>query len=226
MANPPVAPPAPGPSILPNQQVAPFTPDQLAAMGLTEQQAGGAQGFLNNAMADQNYMASGALLSPNNPYLAQYFNAAAAPMIQNYEQAVAPNLLQNAAQTGTLGSAGSQQAFGNAQTALAQGLGNLGAGIYEPAYNQGLQATQAAAQGAPALAQGQFIPSQELYGMGQQGQQQAQNVLNTGYSNQYQQAMWPFQELNFLGQGLGMAAGGGGSGTTISQSPYQGSGKG
>jgi hypothetical protein len=217
--------PTPGPSMLPNQQVAPLTQQQLQAMELTSGVTGGTQNFLGNAMNQENFAAGGGYLNPNNPYLANYFNAAAAPMTQNYQQTIAPNILQQAAQTGTLGSAGTGQAFGNAETALAQGLGNLGAGIYEPAYAQGLNITQQAAQGAPGLAQGQYIPEQQLMQSGQIGQAQGQNVLNTGYQNLYNQSQWPFQELNMLGGGLGMASGGGSTGGSITTAPYAGSGK-
>jgi hypothetical protein len=101
------------------------------------------QGAAGSAMPMQNWLASGAAMNPQtNQYLQQYFNAAAQPMEQQFQQTIAPNLLQNAAQTGTLGSAGAAQGMQNAQTALSQGLGNLAAGIYEPAYSQGLTATQ------------------------------------------------------------------------------------
>lgn len=228
----------------------------------------GTQNFLNTTMGEQGYIAGGGLLSPSsNPYLSQYYNAAAAPMIQNYEQAVAPNILQQAAQSGTLGSAGMGQAFGNAETALAQGLGTLGANIYEPAYQAGVTATNQAAANAPSLAGAQYLPSQqlsnianqqaniglgqssvagqtgslaqgipgiqqslftpsnELFQSGQVGQQQAQNVLNSSYNNLYNQANWPVEALNMLGAGLGMASGGGSSGTSISSGPMGGSGK-
>lgn len=218
---PPTSPPTPGPSPLPNQQVAPLTPQQLEAMWMTGQQAGGSQGYLNQAMAEQQGILGGAGLSPNNPYLAQYFKAASDPMIQQYQQATAPNILANAAQTGTLGGSGMNQAFGNANTSLAQGLGNLAAGIYEPAYQQGVDIQQQAAQGAPGLAQGQFIPSQELFQSGQIGQNQGQNVLQAAYNNLYQKAMWPYQELGMLGGALGQAGGGGGTTITTGPSPYQ-----
>lgn len=215
----------PGPSMLPNQQVAPLTQQQIDAMNSVSGQAGGAQDFLNSAQNQQLQTLQGAYLNPqSNPWLNAYYNAAAAPMIQNYEQAIAPNILQQAAQTGTIGSQGMDQAFGNAETALAQGLGNLGANIYEPAYQQERQLQQGAAQGAGGVASSQFIPSQELFQSGQIGQNQAQNVLQTGYQNAYQQAMWPFQELNFLGQALGTANGG--SGNTVSVTSGGGSGGG
>src|SRR5665213_2182955 len=114
-----VAPPTPGASMLPNQQVAPLTDQQLAAMQGVTTQAGGTQPFLNAAQQQQMQTIQGQYLNPSsNQYLQDYYNAAAAPMTQQYQQATAPNILQSAAQTGTLGSAGTAQAFQNADTSL------------------------------------------------------------------------------------------------------------
>lgn len=214
--------PTPGQSNLPQQQVAPLTPQQLQSMNMVSQQSGGTQGFLNAAENQQLNTINGGMLGPNNPYLAQYFNTAAQPMIQQYEQATAPNIVSNAAQTGTIGGSGQAQAFNNANTSLAQGLGNLAAGIYEPAYAQGVQNQQAAAQNAPNLATGQYIPSQELMQSGQVGQNQAQNVLQTAYNNLYGTAQYPFQELSQLGGALGQAGGGAGSTLQIGSQPGAG----
>lgn len=214
----------PAPSPLPNQQVAPLTQQQQQAMNSVSQQAGSSQNFLNQAEGEQAQTIAGQGLAPNNPYLADYFNAAAQPLTQQFEQATAPNILANAASTGTVGSAGMKQAFGNAETSLAQGLGNLGAGIYEPAYAQGVQNQQNAAQNAPNLASGQFIPSSQLSASGQIGQNQAQNVLSTQYQNLLGQANYPMQELNQLGAALGLASGGGGNTVSIGTSPAGSSG--
>lgn len=208
----------PAQSPLPNQQVAPLTNDQLAAMGITEQLSGPEQQFLQGAQNQQAATISGQYVDPStNPELQSYYNAAALPMIQNYEQAIAPNILSNAVAAGGLGSSGSQQAFQNAQSSLAQGLGTLGANIYEPAYQQERQLQQQSALGASGTAGAQYLPGQELGGVGQQQQQQAQNVLGTGYQNLYSQAMFPYQALQMFGPMLGQAVGN--AGTTINTTP-------
>lgn len=126
----------------------------------------GTQNFLNNAIGSENAIAQGGLmpgiqgyasslmnqipapssvgapgggpsaLSQMNPYLEKYFNAAALPMEQQYQNVTAPNLLANFAGTGTVGGSGMENAFKNAQSGLAQGLGTLSANIYEPAWAQ------------------------------------------------------------------------------------------
>lgn len=208
----------PAQSPLPNQQIAPFTNDQLAAMGMTEGLAGPESQFLQGAQNQQAATIGGQYLDPSsNPELQAYYNAAALPMVQNYQQAVAPNILGNAVAAGGLGSSGSQQAFQNAESSLAQGLGNLGANIYEPAYQQERQLQQQSAMGAGGTAGAQYLPSEQLGGVGQQQQQQAQTVLGTGFQNLYQNAMFPYEASQMFGPMIGQAIGG--SGTTIQTTP-------
>lgn len=214
------APPV-GTSPLPYQQVAPLTPQQLQAMNLTSQQTGGAQGLLNAAEQQQQNTIQGGMLGPN-PYLNEYYRAAAQPMVNEYEFATAPNILQSAAQSGGLGGSGQAEAFSNAQSGLATGLGDLAANIYEPAYAQERQLQQGAAQGAGGTASNQYIPSQQLMQSGQTGQNQAQNVLNAAYNNLHSTSMWPYQALGYLGGGLGQASGGAGSSLQVGTSPGQG----
>lgn len=220
-------------------------------MGAGNIQAGGGQfpgvqPFVNNAIGTENYLARGGglnqanqagqnilsqaqtygnnLMSQQNPYLRQYYDAAALPMVQNYQNAVAPNILANAAQSGTVGGSGQQAAFGQAESNLGQGLATLGANIYEPAWaqsqslaaglygqglgaeanlaGQGMNLTQEALANVPNLAQAAYIPANQMTQAGALGQNQAQNVLNNAYQNLYNQGMWPYTELNMLGQGL------------------------
>ena len=274
-------------------------PYAYGSAGLAGMQTGDTQAALQAAQAANANIASGANLDPStNKYLQSYYNAAAQPVIQNFQQAIAPNILGNAVAAGGLGSSGTQQAFSNAESNLGQQLGNLSANIYEPAYQQGL-AQQASAIGqAPGLAAGQYIPSQELgqaaqtlygganqlgntantlygggnalnqaaqgifgganalgnaqqgvYGLqgalgnaantiygganqiyggagelggiGQQQQQQAQNVLQTGYQNALSQGMWPYTALQMFGPTIGQAIGNAGSQITTSTNPSQ-----
>jgi hypothetical protein len=73
------------------------------------------------------------------------------PIVRNYQQAIAPNILQNAIASGGLGSSGTEQAFANAQNELARQLGNYSAQVIEPAYQQERQLQQQAIGQAPGL---------------------------------------------------------------------------
>jgi hypothetical protein len=175
-----------------------------------------------NALANQyqqagagmasNIMGGGLMNPSDNQYLQQYFNAAAQPLTQQFQQTVAPGILQNAAQTGTLGSAGQAQAYGNAENALSQGLGNLAAGIYEPAYAQNLSATTG------MLGQGMNTAA-NMYG---QGLGTAASLLGQGMGNAtslYGQGM---QEAgNIYGQQLQAAQNAGQMAPQLTNAMYQ-----
>jgi len=228
----------------PQQQVAGFSPDQLAAMGLTEQMTGQQQGYMNTAQganqqlaAGQNPyvqaaqqanagIAAGNNLDPSkNPALQQYLQAGMNPIISNYTNAVAPNILSNAITSGGLGSSGTQQAFNQAQQNLAQNLGTYTAGVIEPAYEAGLgqqmqaigettgllQPQETAISQTPGLVSGAYTPTGQLMGVGTQQQQQGQNILNTIFGNQ----MAPYQMLGQAAGLLGPLAGGGSQNFTI-----------
>ena len=203
---------------LPQQNVAPLTADQQAAITATQAQTAPTTAALGTAQNANTAIASGANLSPStNQNLEQYYNAAAAPTIENYEQAVAPNILSNAVASGGLGSSGEEQAFTNAQNTLGQNLGNLAANIYEPAYETALGQQETAIGQAPALATAQYTPSTELNTVGTQQQQQQQNVLNTAYAN----AMAPYNALSTQAGLIGPLAGGSGSQVTVSPNSQQ-----
>lgn len=175
---------------------------QQAFGGMGSLGAGGLPPYLAQG---QNYLSSvlgGQYLNPqSNQYLQAYYNAAAAPMIQNFQQVTDPSILGNAVKSGNIyGSAPQQNEF-NAQTALSQGLGNLAANIYEPAYMAERQMQQGAAGMLPGMAEAQYLPSQMLGQVGGQQQALQQAVMN-----------WPMTALGF-GAGL-IPQLIGGSGTT------------
>lgn len=195
-----------------NQNVAPFSPDQMAALGLGTSLTPQAQSLADLSSFANSYYASGLANNPQtNPNLLAYANAAMIPYTQNYLQATQPSLLAQAEQSGTVNSSGYNQAIANAQNQYAQGAASLLANIYEPAYQLGTQEQMSAIQGMPAQVAGLYQPTQALYGLGSAQQQQQQNVLNAATQNAMQKANWPFNLLNILGQGLGLAAGGGGN---------------
>jgi len=237
--------PTVGMEMNPYQQIAPLTNQQLAGMQLTSDVAGPAQQALANAQGanqammagsgfnpnTQNFMTSGALMNANaNPYIQGQYDAASQALRSQYEQATAPNLLQQAASSGTLGSQGMAQGFQDAQSTLGANLGDLASNMYGNAYNQGLQGTlqaqqmglgglQNAISQAPGLASAQFGPAQQLMGTGGTAQQQMQNVLNAANQNLTGQAQWPLQALQMLGQGLNTASGGGGQSFSVGSMP-------
>lgn len=188
-------------------QVAPWSVPQLQAA-----QAIGAFGatspLIQGAQQQQAKTLAGQYLTPqSNPYLKQYYDAAADALTQQYKFATDPSLLAHGAQTGTLVSSPMVQQNQLARYNLGQNLANLAAGIYEPAYQYERGQQTAAAQEAPALTQAQYIPAHELMQLGQQEQGQAQNVFNQATRNLTQLGLWPYQALGMYGNALGPAAG-------------------
>lgn len=202
------------------QSVAPFTPAQTTALSGISGLTPTAEGLVQSGAADLNAFASGQMSAPNNPYLAAYTNAAAQPTVTNYLNATAPSTIANAEQTGSFGGTGYMAAVGQNEQNLGNTLANLGANIYEPAYQQGQQNQLTAGQALPAAAQSLYAPYQAQYGAGAAQQAQTQAGLNTGQQNAQLQAQWPFALLSEYGQALGMGLGSGG--TTIGTQPTVG----
>lgn len=201
-----------------NQQVAPFTNYQTTGLQLGAGQTGAAQNLANTGANTIGNYASGGMLGPN-PYLNSYYNSAALPLAQQFAYSTDPALMAQAQQAGAFNSSGFQQAQGLQQDALAQGLGTLGANIYEPAYQQESSNMLNAAENTGTGISNLYAPSTQLYNLGSAEQQQNQNVLNTNYQNAVTQANWPFNLLSQLGSALGQATGGAGRSVSVGPSP-------
>lgn len=182
---------------------------------------------------------AGAYLDPSsNPFLRGTFNAAAQPVINAYQTAIAPGLTAASQRAGQFGSTAANEQGQINQYNLGRNLDELAAGIYGGAYgqergiqsgtiNQNQQLTaqafqnerqrqiQAATMGPQAIAS-LYQPANTLYGAGAQIQQQGQNVLDTDYANAVARYEAPFNELQGLG-GAMLQAGGGGETTSKTQ---------
>lgn len=190
----------------PLQQVAPFSPSQQAAMNYVQGQ--GPQNPVAQSAANlaTNTMGGG-YLGPN-PYLNQYYNQAAQGLTSNYQTATSPDITAQAVQHGALGGSGQQQESDLARFDLGSNLAQLGAQIYEPAY-QFERGQQTAALGqAPSTIGAGYIAPQMMMGTGGMQQTQLQNILNTGGQNLNQQGMWPYQNASMQGQSFAPITGG------------------
>src|SRR5258708_38459319 len=120
--------------------------------------------------------------------------------IEQYENTTAGDILNRAAETGTLMSSGHQQATENAQSALLKDLGDIDVGIREPAYESGMNR---GLQAAGEQVQGQLAANQALGSAGSQEQQQGQNFLDTAYHNLYRAWELPQPALSQATGGFG-----------------------
>jgi len=193
----------------PAQQVYGFTPDQLTGMNLGSQAAMQANsGLLNPTLSNVAATQSGAYLSPQtNPYLQGTYNAAAAPVTQQFRDATEPGIQAEFARAGSFGGAAQNQAEGIAQQNLGNTLQNLATNIYGGNYEQERQ-NQIRQQGlVPGLVGASFAPASELMGIGGMQQQLGQETANTALQNAENQYNWPFQLLGQLGAALPTAVG-------------------
>lgn len=172
------------------QQVAPL--NSMQNTGLAQiQGAAGAPNANSAANSQLQNIESGAYLNPaTNPYLTDTYNLAA----QGVQNSLGSQF--GAAGRNIIGSAPVQ----------ADEDSTLANQIYGGAYQQGMQNMVQGAALAPAVAQGQYLPGQEMLQAGSGLQSQAQNVLNA-QSNEYnyQQAL-PYNTSSWYSSLLGQAA--------------------
>lgn len=169
------------------QQVAPL--NDLQNSGLSQIQATAGAPNANSAANSQlQNIESGAYLNPStNPFLQGTFNTAA----QGVQNSLGSQF--GAAGRNILASAPVQS----------DEMNNLANQIYGGAYQSGMQNIMQGAALAPSVAQGQYMPGQELLSAGSGLQGQAQNVLNA-QSNEYnyQQAL-PYNTASWYSSLLG-----------------------
>lgn len=115
-----------------------------------------------------------------NPYLDQYYQQAADTMTKLYQNATAPSAMSSAVAQGAFGGSADAMQRAMGQFQLGQNLANLGAQIYEPAWNQqqqlGFQYSQLGQQGN--LAQQQMALSHQM--QAEQLAQQAKLAADQG----------------------------------------------
>ena len=212
-----------------NQQVAPFSQDQLTGFGLSDAQTGSATGLAAAGAGNLTNTLNGDYLNPaTNPYLTATANEANANLVNNYQTATAPGLMAegqvaSGGGPGFASSSGLQQQQALNQYNLGQNIGNVDTNIYGGNYAQERQ-NQVTGLGLVGSTQSSlYAPANQLLGTGSVQQQQGQNVLNTNYQNALAQNQYPFQLLSGLGGALGQATQG--QGSTFSTAPAAPGGK-
>jgi hypothetical protein len=194
----------------PGQQLYGFTPDQVAGMNLGTQTAlGSGESLLGPTLGNVAATQSGAYLTPqSNPFLDATFNAAAAPVSEQFRDATEPGIQAQFARAGTFGGSAQNQAEGIAQQNLGSTLQNLATNIYGGNYEQERQ-NQIRQQGlVPGLLGASVAPATELMNIGGLQQQFGQQALDTALQNMQNQYNWPFRILGQLGAALPTAVGG------------------
>jgi hypothetical protein len=208
----------------PNQQVAGFSGPEEQAFGNTAQLATQEGQAFSPSLPLVSNTLSGAYLNPaTNPWLTATYNAAAQPLTENYASTVAPGEETGAIQAGAFGGSADAEANALNQYQFGGQLQNLATGIYGGNYQQERQNQLGTLGDLGKISLGLNEPNQQLLDVGGLQQAQQQNVLNTGYENQYNAASWPYQLLSMFtgGGGVGSLGGGAGSSTSTSTLPGQ-----
>ena len=204
----------------PYSRVSDLTPEHMAGLQQVVQQ--GLQGDPGTNLARNTYgqTVRGDFLNAN-PYLDSMYDQAAQGMVNQYRYADAPTREGAASFARALGGSADQQ-YGDMQRfSLGQNLNNLATQIYGGNYaaERGYQ-NQAMAM-APQMNEIGYRDSQALLGAGDIFREQNQALINQDYEDYEKQRLWPYSQLDILGNALGVASGGGGSTVTTQPSFFQ-----
>lgn len=185
------------PEFFPGSTVVPFSGQTQQALDLTEQRALGGSPLTPAAQQAALGILGGQAANPAagyfenlaggldvNPYLDQAYQAASAPLLEQFEQRVMPAITGQFAGAGRYGSGLHAQELSRAGGQLTDSLAALSAGIYGPGYeaaqNRALQAAQGlgdvynqdvlnvlrASGMAPQLAQQDYADISQLFNVG------------------------------------------------------------
>lgn len=191
----------------PYNTTAGFTPYQFAGMDQIANQAMGPQSLLGNAQSNLTGVLGGDYLSQGNPYMQS--------IIDKTQGDVMGRMNSGAFSSGSFGNAGVGQ-----QTA--QALADSGNQLRFQNYNQERDRQMQGLGLAPGIAAAQYMPGQQLMGIGGTMQQQGQNELNQ-WQNQFNQAQqWPFQTYDAMLAPFGRNLGGSSTTQGPSSNPVSG----
>lgn len=198
----------------PNLQTAPLNQTELQGLAGEISTASALEGSLvPGSVNTLSYMLSPQYLNvQQDPTLQNTYQAAAQPLINDYQYAIAPSEMTNAELTGSFGGSGDATARLENQFGLGENLSNLSAQIFGGAEQQRQQLQAGALSEVPTIEQTSLFPSQTIAGAGGVQQEQQQAELNTQYQNLFNQAEFPYQQLSYLANII--AAAGGGAGTS------------
>jgi len=173
--------------------------------------------------------------SGENPYLQSMIDSASADVTKNYNNVINPQLQSMERASGAFGNSGLQQVRADSQEALAKELGNVSSNLRYQNYNNSANLEQQrinnqlamygnermqqanAMEFAPALAEQDYIDSQNLLAVGDIYRQYQQQGLDFNYDQWLQAQQYPYKQLDVLGSALANTVGGASS--TVSSAP-------
>lgn len=188
---------APTPRAYEGPTIAPFSPNEVwAQQGLTKQAGGVLPEIADYSTQAFNWGLKNLPNPETNPYVASTAAAAARPITENLMNVALPELRSIAVGAGGRGGTRESLASGLATGQAAKAVGDVSTGIYNNAYNTGLQAWQNILGMAPMIQQLQLTPSMVLGDVGAQQRAMEQAKLDEEANKYYYNTAMPWNVLN------------------------------
>lgn len=210
------------------QQAADMIRNQAGNTGLLDAGTGYVQSVLAGGGPRNQYAGA-------NPYLDQMIANAQGDVVNQYQNATLPGLMSQFNAGGAYGGSAHQQAVNQANTTLANQLGQISTGLRSADYDRQVgieegylgrqQDAQMGALGAvPGLNQAGYLGAQMLGQQGSIEQINNQAQLDSAYNQYLDQRDWSANQLGVLGNILGTVQGGSSS-MTGANSNYRSAGQ-
>lgn len=207
------------PNYYPGQEVAPFAPETEAALQWQSQRALTGSPLTASAQNQLTQTMNGDYLAGNNPYLTNAFNAAAAPVMRNFNENVLPGVTSQFASSGRTNSGLHQNAINSATQGLNDSLTNMAGNMAYQNYSGERENQMRGMLFAPQLAQQDYYDINQLGAVGSIREQQLQNLINADVERYNYNTNAPWTRTQDYIQTLAGAPGG--SQTTIGETPGQ-----
>ena len=183
-----------GPAYYPGQTYIGPSAQTQTAMGLAEQRALSGSPLVQGAQQQQQGTIGGAYLG-NNPYLGAAMQGAGQAAAQQYYDAInKANTM--ASQAGRYGSGAQGEQYNRANTAFANALASKAGDLMYQNYSSERARQEAAAAGAPQLAQADYTDINQLYNIGQTQEQYQQAAMEDAINRYNYQQNLPYQNLS------------------------------
>lgn len=222
----------------PNSTVVPFSPQTENALSMTENRAMTGSPIMNQAKTEVGNTLGGNYLNAN-PHLDQAVNAAARPVVQNFQDTIMPGIQSGFSKAGRYGSGMQAYQQRKAGEGLNRQLSDMAGSMAYQNYNSERDNMLKAGLLAPTFAQADYTDASQLERVGQvreaQGGAELQDQINRFMHDQTSErdALREYMTLvgggsyggqstqsqpiyrNKVGEGLGMAATAAGIGGTL-----------
>lgn len=207
------------PGYYPGQTQAPFAPETEAALQWQTNRALTGSPLTSAAQDQLTQTMRGDYLMAGNPYMQNAFNAAAAPVMRNFNENVLPGITSQFASSGRTNSGLHQNAINSASTGLNESLSNMAGNMAYQNFGRERDNMIRGMMFAPELAREDYADINQLGAVGSIREQQLQNLINSDVEryNYNANSDWA-RTLEYI---QGLNATGGGSSQSQTEMPGQ-----